>query len=207
MSLLLDPPRPSRAHDDDLPPEIPFDDNGGWGDDDEEDDNPTRWVTVATFWQPTHAHIARLKLESEDIDCVIIDENLVATDWLYANAVGGIKLQVPEEELFAASEILRNANRNSDEESIERCPLCRSPRVRFEKFSSSWSFILIVTVGMLLLFIEPLIGVVIFLPLLLVGFGAQRNCESCGHRWRSKSSLGPRGFEVLPAQSAHQEEE
>ena len=95
MPLLLEPPPASRIHEDDLPPEIPYDDDGGWDGDDDEND-PTRWVTVATFWQPTHAHIARLKLESEDIDCMIIDENLVATDWLYASAVGGIKLQVPE---------------------------------------------------------------------------------------------------------------
>ncbi|HEV7297850.1 MAG TPA: hypothetical protein VGN72_00675 [Tepidisphaeraceae bacterium] len=39
--------------------------------------------------------MARIKLESEGIDCLLLDENLVATQWLYANAVGGIKVQVP----------------------------------------------------------------------------------------------------------------
>jgi hypothetical protein len=198
MSLVLDPPRPSRLSEDDFPPEIPFDEDGSGGDDEEGDDDPTRWVTVATFWQPTYAHIARLKLESEGIDCFIIDENLVATDWLWANAVGGIKLQVPEEDLLVASEILRLPTAEQDD-PIERCPLCKSTRVRFDKFSSSWSFILILTVGMLLLFIEPMIGLIVFLPLLLIGLGAQRICERCGHRWRSKSSMGPRGFEVLPS--------
>src|SRR3954469_15766262 len=89
--------------DDDFEPDVPdvddvdppADDGGGDGGDDGDGD-PGKWVTVATFWQATQAHIARLRLESRDIDCVIVDENLIATDWLYANAAGGIKVQVRE---------------------------------------------------------------------------------------------------------------
>ncbi|HTL28438.1 MAG TPA: hypothetical protein VL282_04435 [Tepidisphaeraceae bacterium] len=199
--LLLDsPPRRSIPLDDRLPPDIPFDDEG-----DDDDRDPTRWVTVATFWQPTHAHIARLKLESEDIDCVIIDENLVATDWLYANAVGGIKLQVHEGDAARARELLHVTDEK--EELIERCPNCDSTRVGFEKFANSWSFVLILVVGLLLLFVQPLIGLVIFLPLIAFGFGAQRTCEQCGYRWRSKRSLGPRGFEVVTNHTTHRDEE
>jgi hypothetical protein len=82
-----------------------FDDNDG---DDEPNFDPSRWRTVATYWNSGEVHIARLKLESEDIPCVIIDENLISTDWLYANAAGGIKLQVPEELLAQAAAILQN---------------------------------------------------------------------------------------------------
>jgi hypothetical protein len=207
MPLLLDPPRASRVHDDDLPPEIPFDDDGGWGDDDDDDENdPTRWVTIATFWQPTHAHIARLKLESEDIDCVIIDENLVATDWLYANAVGGIKLQVPEEHAAAARELLHLADRNFAEE-VERCPECGSTDFLRERFTSSWSFLIAICVGIVLLFIEPLIGMVILLPPLFLTLDSHQHCEACGHRWRRKRALGPRGFEVVTEPAGHQDDD
>lgn len=195
MPLLLDPARTPPSVDDEFPPDIPFDDEGGGGDD-EDDQGPRRWITVATFWQPTHAHIARLKLESEEIDCLMVDENLVATDWLYANAVGGIKLQVPEEYADIAREILQPPGTESGE-PIERCPNCDSTRVVFEKFSRSWSFVLILTVGVILLFVQPVLSLIVFMPLMLLGFGAQRTCERCSHRWRSKRSLGPRGFEVI----------
>ncbi|HEX3356329.1 MAG TPA: hypothetical protein VHS31_05040 [Tepidisphaeraceae bacterium] len=90
--------------DSEFDPPYHTDDQDGSGDGDSND--PSKWITVATFWQPTEAHIARLKLESEEIDCILIDENLVATDWLYANAVGGIKLRVPESEAHRARLLL-----------------------------------------------------------------------------------------------------
>src|SRR5947209_8216422 len=85
-------PQPELVDLEDIEPDIPDVNDVSPPDDADEDDfdgdhdQPVRWITVATFWQPTHAHIARLKLEAEDIPCVLLDENLVATDWLYANA-------------------------------------------------------------------------------------------------------------------------
>ena len=73
------------------PQEPPTSENNG----DDGEGGYRDWVTVATFWQPMDAQMARIRLVSEGIDCVLLDENLVATDWLYANAVGGIKVQVP----------------------------------------------------------------------------------------------------------------
>jgi len=85
--------------------EPPHDDGGDDDDDDDDgDDGPVRWVTVATFWHSTRAHIARLKLESEEIDCVLFDEHL---NWLCATCGGGIKLQVPEPDAPRARQILR----------------------------------------------------------------------------------------------------
>jgi hypothetical protein len=91
--------------------EPPHDDGGGDDDDDDDDDDgPVRWVTVATFWHSTRAHIAKLKLESEEIDCVLFDEHL---NWLCATCGGGIKLQVPEPDAPRARGILRTrANAN-----------------------------------------------------------------------------------------------
>src|SRR4051794_22723882 len=71
--------RHADARDDDDLPHI--DDGAGNEDDDHPDDgnggdddgDAVRWITVATFWDSTRAHIARLKLESEDIDCVVFD--------------------------------------------------------------------------------------------------------------------------------------
>src|SRR5262245_39400109 len=110
----------------------PPEDFHGDGDDDGE---PIRWTTVATYWQPAEAHIARIKLESEDIDCVIVDENVIATQWLWANALGGIKLQVPVDDVIRARELLttqvqRSIAGNTENEplydGLERCPRCGS---------------------------------------------------------------------------------
>jgi len=71
------------------------------------------WFTVATFDMMPDAHIAQGRLRAEGIECVIADEHLVQTDWLYSIAVGGIKLQVNEQDLERARQI--SATDYSDE--------------------------------------------------------------------------------------------
>jgi hypothetical protein len=169
--MLVADPEPPQTHwmdDDDVAPPDDFDD-GGEG----EDGEPIRWETVATFWKPTDAHIARLKLESEEIDCVIIDENLVATDWLWANAVGGIKLQVPAPDAWRARALLdRGAPTTppSDEpvyDGLERCPQCGSDAIVEQTFSRRIAFLTILLLG------APL-------PFLRTG----HRCTGCGFEWK-----------------------
>jgi hypothetical protein len=91
------------------------------------DDAPVRWVAVATFWSPAEAHLARLKLESEEIDCQIANENIVAVDYLLAPAVGGIKILVPEFEVERARALLEkppDPSREADPTAFEKCPEC-----------------------------------------------------------------------------------
>jgi hypothetical protein len=152
----------------DLPPDD-YDDGGG-----DDDGEPIRWETVATYWKSTDAHIARLKLESEDIDCMIIDENLVATDWLWANAVGGIKLQVPSPDVWRAKSLLvpeGSAPAAWSEEPVydglERCPQCGSDDVAEQRFSRRLAFLTILLLG------APL-------PFLRVG----QRCTACGFEWK-----------------------
>lgn len=63
-------------------------------------------ITVARFDTMPAAHIAMGRLEVEGIPCSLKDEHLVQTDWLYAIAVGWIKLQVEPEDVRRALEIL-----------------------------------------------------------------------------------------------------
>jgi hypothetical protein len=53
-------------------------------------------VTIATFDFLPEAEIVRGRLLAEGIPCELADANLVQTDWLYAIAVGGIKVRVQE---------------------------------------------------------------------------------------------------------------
>jgi hypothetical protein len=64
-------------------------------------------TTIATFDLMPSAHIALGKLQAAGIDAVLADEHLVQTDWLYAIAVGGIKLRVREQDAARAREILQ----------------------------------------------------------------------------------------------------
>jgi hypothetical protein len=90
----------------------PVEDSNGDGDDEGE---PIRWITVATYWQSEEAHLARIRLESEDIPCVIQDEQLGALGTFFASMIGGIKVQVPAEDAERASRLLESPpNRDAD---------------------------------------------------------------------------------------------
>jgi hypothetical protein len=65
-------------------------------------------VTIATFDQPPKAQLARNALEEAGIPVVVNDETLVAMDWLLANAVGGVKVQVWEEDADRAVAVLES---------------------------------------------------------------------------------------------------
>ncbi len=67
---------------------------------------PVNFVTVATFDFMPDAHIAMGRLKTEGIECHLADEHLVQTDLLYSIAVGGIKLQVNEDDEQKALAIL-----------------------------------------------------------------------------------------------------
>lgn len=62
--------------------------------------------TVATFDTIIDANIAMGRLKTEGVDCWLADEHLVQTDMLYSPAIGGIKLQVNDEDAHLAREIL-----------------------------------------------------------------------------------------------------
>ena len=66
-------------------------------------------VTVARFTSPLEAHIARSRLEYEGIRAVVLDEAMITMNWLYSNALGGVRVQVLESNVEAAEEILETA--------------------------------------------------------------------------------------------------
>jgi hypothetical protein len=65
-----------------------------------------RLEAVAAFSYLHEAEFARTSLESEGIVTVIENENLIRLDWLYMNALGGLRLLVREEDAGRAREIL-----------------------------------------------------------------------------------------------------
>lgn len=54
-------------------------------------------VTIATFSFPHEAHLAKARLDAMGIPSFIADEHTINMQWLYSNAMGGVRLQVPRE--------------------------------------------------------------------------------------------------------------
>jgi hypothetical protein len=68
-----------------------------------------RFVTLATFWNPVEAHVLVGRLEAAGIRAYVADAETVAMDWLLANAVGGVKVQVAEPDASRAQQVLAEA--------------------------------------------------------------------------------------------------
>ena len=134
-------------------------------------------LTIATFSMAIEADLARAKLESEGIECFLADEHTVTVNWLYSQAVGGVKLQVREANAQKAMEILRgssNMTEGAEEREAEeteygkpRCPRCDSPDVHYEKFSRRLAFTSLLVLSFPLPFLKR-----------------KWKCENCGHQWK-----------------------
>jgi len=66
----------------------------------------SEYVTILSLPYPQQIYIIKARLESEGIECFIKDELTIQTDPFLSNALGGIKLQVKEENVKEALKIL-----------------------------------------------------------------------------------------------------
>ena len=94
-------------------------------------------ITYASYYDPMLAHLIRTKLEDNDIPCFVADENFLAANPIYNQAVGGIKLKIFERDLQRCREILADdealiAQTNEDQPDVDTiiCPNCGSTDVR-----------------------------------------------------------------------------
>ncbi len=71
-------------------------------------------TTIATFNKPEEAHLLRMRLEAGGIEAFLLDENLVQVDWLLANAIGGVRVQVNDEDVAAAGALLEAQDSAAD---------------------------------------------------------------------------------------------
>lgn len=86
-------------------------------------------VSIKTFDNTSEAHIYKSKLENEGILCFLKDENSVSINPFNNIALGGIKLQVPEDAVDNALNILIEMNampHTNENNDIIVCPNCSS---------------------------------------------------------------------------------
>lgn len=139
-----------------------------------------QWITVATYSEPVEAQLARTKLESEGITCVVSDEYLVRANWLLSNAVGGVKLRVPSWDEAHARDLLRSRPRlvadGADPGGDDIiCPSCRSDDVYFSRFSRRVAGVSWLAFG----FIVPWLD-------------RRWLCKQCGYKWKGREDTNDR---------------
>ena len=78
-----------------------------------------KMVTVATFDMPTEAHLAKGLLEANGLTAFLADELTVGVAWHLSNAIGGVKLQVAEDDVEHAASILAAREDRSIEAGAE----------------------------------------------------------------------------------------
>lgn len=68
-----------------------------------------KWVTIAQFYTPSDFLVLETKLKDEELDYRVLDKNTTEVHPLISSAIGGIKLQVKEEDYHDVAEILIDA--------------------------------------------------------------------------------------------------
>ena len=63
-------------------------------------------ITIARFEKPEDAHLVRMRLENGGVPAFLQDENTIQIQFLYSNALGGVRLQIADEDYDRAREIL-----------------------------------------------------------------------------------------------------
>ena len=66
---------------------------------------------VARFLNPTDAHIVCSCLEAAGVPAIVADANLVQTNFLWAIAIGGVRILVPATRVAEAKEVIEAFNR------------------------------------------------------------------------------------------------
>ena len=153
-------------------------------------------TVVARYTSLGEAAAAQSALDAAGIDVTIADEEIVALNWLYSNAVGGVKVVVPDEDAESAAAVLSapevaitEDTDTPQEEVIEPqqlavCPDCQS--AEFTPIPRLWLFLFFslfffgVGYGLRRSDIA-LAGIAI--AALVFALSPKRRCVQCGTRW------------------------
>jgi len=127
-------------------------------------------LTVATFSKPEEAHMLRLRLEAGGVPAYIQDENMVQTDWLYSNAIGGVRVQIDEDDVDRAKEILQDPGIDVEPAGMPACPKCSSANTKPDELPRRVSFLSMMLAGFPFLFSKT-----------------RWRCTHCKHAWNERN--------------------
>lgn len=128
----------------------------------------TKLVTLRAYDNYITAHIVKAHLEAEGIRCYLKDENTIVMQWVWSNALGGIKLQVAQEDKEQAETLLADTEQaaaqeretpgfwEEDTEQLDRnnriCIHCGSRNTSKQEFNKRPIFLSWLLLGFPLLF-------------------------------------------------------
>lgn len=87
---------------------------------------------VASYQKADDAYLAASVLEGSGLSPHIRDGHTIGVDWFYSQAIGGVKLEVPECEYEEAIELLGLPPLG---EAALKCPHCESDKVKLRTLS------------------------------------------------------------------------
>jgi hypothetical protein len=105
-------------------------------------------VTIGTCYSLPEAQVIQSQLEGSGIETFLPDELTVQNNWLWANAIGGVRVQVPDEDVTRAVEVLAAGPAEKVEAAV--CPHCS------RTLTSSYGFGLYARILFALLYSIPL---------------------------------------------------
>ena len=91
----------------------------------------TTFTTLAVFEYSTEANLIKAKLESEKIRTRLLDEKTIDSDPLISQAIGGVKLQVHNDDAQKALDIYNTIRkyRKDDNGNDMHCKQCNSTHI------------------------------------------------------------------------------
>ena len=93
-----------------------------------------KFKLLRRFQYTSEAIIYQGKLESQGVEVFLRDNNIVDSNPLYSNAVGGVKLFVKTEDYQKAEEVLSEISLYAVDEEHQpvKCPKCSAEQVEME---------------------------------------------------------------------------
>lgn len=115
-------------------------------------------VVVASYSFPHEAQIAKASLESAGIPAILSDEHTINMQWLYSNALGGVKLLVPPKFFEDAKNILEtdysaDVDAEMGPDNVE-CPSCGSLNIASYTRGKKPAFVVFLLLGFPLFFYQ-----------------------------------------------------
>jgi len=120
--------------------------------------NSNPLIQIASYSFPPEAHIAKASLEAAEIVAFITDEHTINMQWLYANAIGGVKLLVPSDRVDEAKALLQQDFSSSIsgvvEEKDNLCCHCGSDKIEPYTRGKKPAFVVFLLLGFPLFFYQ-----------------------------------------------------